>query len=200
MSLFYRSYMSRFADAIEFKAQLDGAQLDKDELIRNISNHCTQITIDMPSLMGFAIHYAGNCAERGPIEHSCHATSHGFALSLSNLMGNAAPVAITIGNVVYKGKNLYSSTRGSIQNLVQRGFDQSSTIDTHVWLTLSNMQVIDLTIIPTLKAMGIYESPPLMEHKVLCWREDELGDFDFEPILVDNDFFNKVELGEVECR
>jgi len=172
--------------------------LDKDELIKNMSNHGANATIDMPSLMEFAIHYAGNCAKRGPIEHSCHATSHGFALSLSKLMGNAAPVAITIGNVMYKGKNLYLSTRESIQNLIQRGFDQSSTVDTHVWLTLPNMQVIDLTIIPTLKAMGIYEPSSLTERQVLCWREDELGDFDFDPILVDNDFFNKVELGKVE--
>jgi hypothetical protein len=136
--------------------------------------------------------------KRGPIEHNCHAISHGFAATLQQTpFGEVFPLAMTIGNVWFRGNNIYKVTRQKIDQIIREGFVPDKTVDVHVWLTLSNMTVVDLTLLSTLSALGLSESAPSRDDRVLFWQEATPGDFEFEPLLVDNDFFSKVERGVV---
>lgn len=58
------------------------------------------------------------------------------------------------------------------------------------------MTVLDLTVLSSLTALG-YTEAPSSSNRVLVWNEEIPGDLEFEPLLVDNDFYYKVERGVV---
>jgi hypothetical protein len=109
-------------------------------------------------------------------------------------LSEAFPLAVTIGNVYYRQNNIYKVTRTSIAQTVAEGFRADKNVDVHVWLTLDDMTVFDLTIVPTLISNGLLaaDTPPL-----LMWRETDQSDFKFEPLLADNKFFERVDTGIV---
>lgn len=122
------------------------------------------------------------------IAHSCHATSHYFAQQFADRIS----VAVTIGNVYFRGTNIYGVTREKIEALIHEGFNRKRFVGVHVWLTTTDMTVLDLTALSSLAALGHAKAPP-SSNRVLVWNEESPGDLEFEPLLVDNDFFYKVE-------
>ena len=202
MSLVHRPYFSTFVDAVSFQLQREGISSNPDELAANmalkpeVSTRTRKLANSV--LLPFAEHYVKSCRSRGPIEHSCHSISHGFAETLQQTdLADELPIAMTIGNVWFRNQNVYGVTRERIERTIVEGFDPDKTIDLHVWLTLSDMTVVDLSILSTLPALGLSASIPQDGSSVLIWREDQQSDFIYEPLLVDNQFFSKVERGIV---
>lgn len=100
---------------------------------------------------------------------------------------------VTVGNVFYKGENLYNLSRGKLKKIIKRGPQPNEMLDVHVWLTGENMSVFDPTIISNLHCRGLLKEPKLNGSSILLWNEEEKGDFEFEPILVDNKFLWRVD-------
>lgn len=202
MSLFCSPYHFAFIDAVSYYYQREGIPTDSDDLAKKMALDADSIKqirkMTASTLLPFAEIYTSACAERGPIEHSCHAISHGFAETfLNTTLKESLPLAITIGNVWFKGANIYGVTRDKVDAVIRHGFDASKTIDVHVWLTLSDMTVIDLSILSTLHSLGLTDSEPPAGNRVMLWRDEVRSDFKYEPLLVDNDFYSKVERGLV---
>ena len=59
---------------------------------------------------------------------------------------------------------------------------------------MDDLTVIDLSIVPTLVKYGHL---PADTSPVLFWRENAAGDFSFEPLLVDNLFFERIDSGSL---
>jgi hypothetical protein len=202
MSLLLRPYITDLVDAVCFGYSRSGQSFDREAIAREVASGSSDARRTQAAartqLRPFAEEYARSCAARGPIEHSCHAISHGFAESLQLLpLGQELPLAITIGNVSYRGTSLYQVTYEKIDAIISHGFDASKTVDVHVWITLQDMTVVDLSLLSTLAAMGLTDSLSPSADQVLIWREDSVSDFEYEPLLVDNEFFLKVERGVV---
>jgi hypothetical protein len=197
MGIINPSYLSGFIDSVCYNFERNGNAYDRNHLANSIVREakCSKQAA-LAGLHRFATRYVEHGAQRGSISHSCHAISDGFMKTLSNATDEPLPIAITIGDVWFRGKKKYGVTRSKIDQLIRAGFDKSRFVDVHVWLTLSDMTVIDLTILPTLRADGELEAKtePGSDGILIC-REDEPSDYLFEPLLVDNDFFSKVERG-----
>lgn len=101
-------------------------------------------------------------------------------------------LSLTVGSVRFKGEPVFETTRAAIAGLIAAGGAPAIDLPVHVWLTLDDLTVIDLSIVPTLVKYG---SLPADTPPVLFWREDAAGDFAFEPLLVDNLFFERIDSG-----
>ena len=101
-------------------------------------------------------------------------------------------MSITIGNVYYRGQNVYKTTKSKIKQILAEGFQPTKTLDVHVWLTLSDMTVVDLSILSTAEAKGS-EIKKYSDSHVLIWRDGQPSDFHYEPLLVDDQFYEKVD-------
>lgn len=192
-------YLSNFIESVCYFFDCKGQTFDREQLCNNVSNGLessmrNEAFIES-ELRLFANNYIESCSLRGPIEHSCHAISHGFFETWQQLpYSEAFPLAVTIGNVWIKGRNLYEVTRPSLERLLLEGFNPDSNVDVHVWLTMSDMTVIDLTIMSTLNALGLSQTP-YEKNRAVFWHETRPSDLSYEPLLVDNQFFTKVERG-----
>lgn len=193
-------YLDQFIAALRFYFDLnpdEHALPDFDRLkqhfLQNQSPQCAPAIASTKAFLarlaaGFVEHYPGDIA------HACHAASAGFLRSweASRPAGLPGTVALTVGSVRFKGESMFDTTRSAIAELIQAGRAPETDLPVHVWLTLDDLTVIDLTIVPTLIKYG---QLPTSTPPVLFWREDAAGDFDFEPLLVDNLFFERIDSG-----
>ena len=124
----------------------------------------------------------------------CHAVSQGFWDVLQRQeFSNAFSSNITIGNVFYKDKNIYNLSKSKLKCIINEGPSLEKSLDVHVWITFENMTVFDLTIMPTLFHRGLISEEELKNNPVLIWREDIESDFNYTPLLVDNEFMHRVD-------
>lgn len=125
--------------------------------------------------------------------NNCHTISDGFFNGIkANELYKNTDLYITIGNIIYKGINIYNLSKQKLKSIINQGFQPDKELPLHVWLTLDDMTVFDLTIIPTLLSKGIINSSEIAK-PVLAWRENEVSDFLYEPLLVDNGFVDRVD-------
>ena len=131
------------------------------------------------------------------IEHvinKCHAVSQGFWELLQRYeFSSAFSANITIGNVFFKGRNIYNLSKNKLKYIINEGHSLTKSLDVHVWITFENMTVFDLTIIPTLLHMGLISEKEFKDNPVLTWREDLESEFNYIPLLVDNEFMHRVD-------
>jgi len=195
MSFIHPSYLSCFIDSVCFGFERSGEPYDRSQLSAVISQEAGKpIPIDLDLISEIASDYIKECVKRGPIAHSCHAISCAFVNTLTDIM-SSVPCAITIGDVWVRGEKKYGVTRQKIDQLIRNGFDKSKFVDAHVWITFSDMTVFDLTLLHTLRADEGHSPDVFSESEFLIWRETEPSDYIYEPLLVDNNFFDKVERG-----
>lgn len=138
--------------------------------------------------------YANNFSRQQPLEHQCHSVHFNFQnwLQQQNL-GKVTDFKMTVGNVIYKGNNVYKTSKTKIKQIINNGPNVDEALNLHVWLTLDDMTVYDLSIIPTLRAKGLIDSKLGSTPEVLVYRPGEKGDYEYQPLLVDDGFFYKVD-------
>lgn len=191
------SYLDQFISALRFYVELNPAEpapCDFNDLRQYFLHQ--QSPAQVPS-MANTRKFLTLLAERfvegypGDIAHACHAASAGFLHSwhASRLPGT---LSLTVGSVHFKGEPVFETTRVAIAELIAAGRAPKVDLPVHVWLTLDDLTVIDLSIVPTLVKCGHLpaDTPP-----VLFWRENAAGDFSFKPLLVDNLFFERIDSG-----
>ena len=173
-----------------------------DSNIRKIvmSPDSEDLRLAMHQLISDMAHYfveGRNNMNPGSIAHQCHIVSHGFkAFFDQNCSQPSLPqfvnLKLTVGNVFYKGENIYKATKRTVRETIEAGRRLDRKLDVHVWLTASDMTVYDLSIIPTLRAKGHNidsEVDPL-----IVWRQGDKSDFIYKPLVVDNEFADKVDI------
>lgn len=151
------NYITKFIDAVRFLEDFDKEHKDlkvdydkfKKHIERNVySNHQLNSFIN-ENLEAVAQSFLANSSV-SPL-NQCHSFSQQFFENwMEHDFGKIAPVAITIGNVVYEGKDVYQVSKSSLKRTINEGFQPDKSLELHVWLTLPNMAVLDLTIVPTL--------------------------------------------------
>ena len=198
------SYRSQFIDSLRFLGQIEPESFMPEDQLRGIEEVIvmTQTDPDVVEAYDQGLKLLAALGEQwiksmpyGP-QHKCHSLAQGFMSTWSSTpFAEAAPLAMTIGNVYYKGQNIYETTRDSIVEAIRIG-PTTEKLPMHVWLTRDDMTVIDFAIQPSLTAMGLMEPVAAGEPPLLVWKETDPGDFHYEPLLVHNNFFHLVDEGE----
>lgn len=124
----------------------------------------------------------------------CHTLSDNFNRGWSAHVGNM-PIwlLLTVGEVKYKQESVYDITQSKVEDCVRRGFQPNEALGVHVWLTLEDMTIFDLTIMASLLRLGWISKAEYDARPVIIGKPEELQDFVFVPYLVDNDFVAKVD-------
>lgn len=192
-------YLTQFIESMRFLEKFDKIQkrqgLNYDDVTRGIEGNILN-----KELKSFLDNHLGNAAS-GFIQNSpedlanlCHSVSQQFYDNwMSQEVGNIAPVAITVGNVKYKGMEIYQVSKSSVKRIMAKGFCPNESLEVHVWLTFSNMTVLDLTIVPTLISNGLASPSDFDGRKYVIWKEDGDSNFEYIPILQHNNFMYVVD-------
>lgn len=192
-------YLTQFVDSLRFLEKFDKVQkrqgLNYDDVIRGIERNILD-----RELQSFLDNHLGNAASGfiqnfpGDLANLCHSVSQQFYENwMSQEIGNIAPVAITVGNVKYKGKEVYQVSKSSVKRIMAKGFCPNESLEVHVWLTFSNMTVLDLTIVPTLISKRLASPCDFDGRRYVIWKEDGNSNFEYIPILQHNNFMYVVD-------
>jgi len=197
-----KQYSEHFFDALRWLADLQGGAQAIGQDIEGIQHVSAELQGGefreeyekfIPGIKAVAEHYVQRLPS--PAAHSCHAVSHGFLQTWNaSPYGRAYPLAITIGNVWFRGQNVYGATRQTILDVLAAGPQAGKKLPVHVWLTLDDMTVFDLSILASLPRLGFDRVD--RSQSVLRWKEGAASDFAYEPLLVHNDFFSLVDTGK----
>ena len=195
-------YLEQYIGALKFRERFDkqyrklsidyGALQKQLELLsRDSQNKVYRLTISL--LEGMSIRLIQSIGSDKLI-NKCHAISHSLMLNYYKLPSPIKPeINITIGNVFYNEKNLYNLSKSTLKRIIAEGPNTNKALDVHVWLTMENMTVIDPTIMRTLVHRDEISLKSYEDEPVLFWKEDKDSHFRYEPMLVDNGFFYKVD-------
>lgn len=192
-------YLTQFVDSMRFLEKFDKFQkrqgLNYDDVIRGIEGN-----IHDKELQRFLDNHLGKAASGfiqnapGDLANLCHSVSQQFYDNwMLQEIGNIAPVAITVGNVKYKDKEIYQVSRSSVKRIMAKGFCPNESLEVHVWLTFSNMTVLDLTIVPTLISKGLASPSDFDGRRYVIWNEGGGSNFEYTPILQHNNFMYVVD-------
>ncbi|MFC1672650.1 hypothetical protein ACFL12_00720 [Pseudomonadota bacterium] len=196
------NYLDQFIDALKFLTKFNKEYRDMNpdfEETRQILSSFQKATNEDTyiNFRKFIKDFSEAFIQKIPEEHvinKCHAASYSFWSAFQNLeYSDAFSIQITVGNVFYKGENIYNLSKGNLTKIINKGPSRDEALDAHVWVTLEDMTVIDLTIIPTLVHRGLLPKSELDTGRVLIWRECDKSDYSYQPILVDNDFTQRVD-------
>lgn len=196
------SYLEQFIDAVQFKRKIDRTFRPTTDQISALHKMFTEQSLAASSeellhMRELIWSSATRDTDHLPMPrliNQCHAVSQSYFERYEQTeFGERLPLYITIGNVFFQGHNVYGLSKSKLRTIVNRGPDAREKLDVHVWLTLSDMSVMDLTIVPTLKARGLITADSDEFDRVLMWDENTPGPFRYEPLLVDNDFLYRVD-------
>jgi hypothetical protein len=94
----------------------------------------------------------------------------------------------TIGYVTLNGRDIYHQTEDSLKRLLSDGIDSRST-NLHAWLTLSSMEIIDMTL-PT--SYGAINNKNEMLGLDITKHYSELkGDMSYHPMIIGTEYLEK---------
>jgi hypothetical protein len=197
------TYLDQFLDSLKFFSQLhpDIQHPDLEEMKRNILSYQTGELADFYNKFRQGITAVANLYIEGAggiqaAALNAHTHSQGLMTTWNqSQFGEACPLCVTIGNLYYKGTNLFPTTRDGIRSMIQRGKDRSAPIQGHFWLTADDMTVVDPTIISTLARWGKYPETKAKQCPTIIWREDSNSDFCYKPLLIDNTLFALIDEG-----
>lgn len=133
---------------------------------------------------------------RGEPESACHNVSSS-ALITAILQANYVEeeVSLTIGDVAFRGEWMYKVNSETLQNIIKEGRVYEKNLDCHVWLTYRSNHVFDLSVLYNLNKRQWYNLKA-NEDPVIYWNDQSemtKWELEYKPILVDNDFFFRVD-------
>ncbi|MBY0419339.1 MAG: hypothetical protein K2W88_14915 [Pararheinheimera sp.] len=191
-------YLKQFIDAIAFLSEFEPehsiSDAKRNEIYKYFKNKSSDL--ELQKAISEAIdqtvpEFIKNLPY--PAAHQCNALSHSFHRVWKNSpLNDVSFTAITIGTVEYRGKKIYDVDKISIKKMIKDGPKIEQQLNAHVWLTLSDLTVLDLTISPTLVDRGYVKSGTLPDY--IIWREDRASDFRYTPILQHNNFIDAVDI------
>jgi len=134
-----------------------------------------------------------------PYSYQCLADSHTFlnACVEQNII-NKNYMTLSVGDVSMDGTPIFNASRTSLSEAMRNGI---STVDApafHVWLTLADMTVIDLTLISLLehRDINLYPADKTLSSEkpqAIIWRPERKGRLNYHPVLSDDDFLSRLQ-------
>jgi len=201
--------LGKFVSAIELLGEIDPEERNKyppsnklELLFRGCIDHWADPNTDLSKLYGYIKAFGSDFLQawrdnRNPIINHCHGVSGMFYESLVEHFSNyGIGMHVTVGNVSFDGAMQYDNvTQSSIKALIERGVvvKDEEPVNAHVWITLENMTVLDLSIMHTLHHRGLISDDELNHQPVLIWHPDQESRLAYKPILVDNQFHRRVD-------
>ena len=196
------SFEKHFTKSIEFRSQFDpGFQLDTAAMtvLESTFRQTSEKSMQEPffgirqRVCALANEYAsGNSVEA--FSYQCLADSHVFLQAcVEQQIVNEKYMTLTVGDVSYKGNRLFNADRLTMEAVVSKGISTQDEPLFHVWLTLADMTVIDLTIIRQLQQKQLIPAGDTSDQPLHVWRAERPGQFDYFPILVDDDFLSRLQ-------
>ena len=129
-----------------------------------------------------------------PYSYQCLADSHTFLNAcLTQRIVNEKYMTLTVGDVSFDGQKLFDVSRSTLKSAVAQGISTQDKPLFHVWLTLADMTIIDLTIINQLVSLNQIRTPASDDEWLNVWRAERKGRFDYHPMLVDDDFLSRLQ-------
>ncbi|HBC3593064.1 hypothetical protein R7D97_25505 [Vibrio sp. Vb5031] len=197
-------YQKQFEEALQFGTDLFGADAISNKSANRFASTLMKDDQLNATIHQFIIslieHFLLDRAKLvgGSPSFKCHVVSQQFKefadnWKVSERASSIADLRLTVGNVFYKGNNIYQLNKKKLKTIINDGQTLSKSLDLHVWLTASDMTVYDLSIIPTLRELGYdMESYEIFDFKV--WSSGDKKDFDYVPLLVDDKFSHRVDI------
>ncbi len=196
------SFEHQFTHGIAYRAHFDPSFKLDDEASRVLENTFAQTSskaMEEPffsirqSVCSQAAIYAADQAS-AHFAYQCLADSHTFLQAcLEHNIVNPRYMTLTVGDVSLDGQRLFNASRTTIGTAVEKGISTADEPTFHVWLTLADMTVIDLTLVRQLAASGKLPEPADADAWLTVWRQERKGRFDYHPILIDDDFLSRLQ-------
>lgn len=128
------------------------------------------------------------------VAHQCHNLSQQFFdKNYNKVFRSGFWMGITIGDIIFNGKPVFNATKDSIREEIARGPDTDAPLDLHVWLTFGNLQILDLTVIPSLLAKQIARPADFKDRVLVSTKARKTSKLQYKPILVYNDFLRLID-------
>lgn len=129
-----------------------------------------------------------------PFSYQCLADSHTFLTAcIEHKLVNKTYMTLTIGDVSHEGEKLFNTKQSILEECVRNGISTLDEPKFHVWLTLADMTVIDLTIVSQLQATGRVLIPESGEQWLTVWRPERPGRLNYHPLLIDDAFLSRLQ-------
>jgi hypothetical protein len=196
------SFEKHFTQSIQFRSHFDAQFKLNGEAIQLLEKTFRQTSNKAmlepffsirQGLCSLAQQYAFNNSVAA-YSYQCLADSHVFLQACvdQNMIGEKY-MNLTVGDVSFKGEKLFNATRGTIESAVSNGISTTDKPLFHVWLTLGDLTVIDLTIVNYLDTRGLLDKPAPTDQLLNVWRPERQGDYEYHPVLVDDDFIMRLQ-------
>lgn len=195
------SYEQQFTQGIENLIHFDSRfSLDEParELLEKTFRRTSEKALEEPyfgirqQVCLEAARYAGNNLVDA-FAYQCLADSHTFLeASVQQRLVHKNYMTLTIGDVSFDGKPLFNATQATLQSCVSDGISTGDRQRFHVWLTLADMTVIDLSIVAYLVEHQLLSEPVRSEDWLNVWRAERQGRFDYHPLLIDDAFLSRL--------
>ncbi|MBX2879780.1 MAG: hypothetical protein KTR32_07605 [Granulosicoccus sp.] len=129
-----------------------------------------------------------------PFTYQCLADSHVFLQAcIEQKLVNQKYMTLTVGDVSFRGMRLFNTTRSIMREVVAHGISTQDEPRFHVWLTLADMTIIDFGILTHLHKHALLPELPEAGQQVNFWRTQRKGEFDYHPVLVDDEFLSRLQ-------
>jgi hypothetical protein len=129
-----------------------------------------------------------------PVAHQCHNISQQFFdQNHDKVFQSGFWMGITIGDIMFNGKPVFGATKDTIRDDIARGSDTDAPLNLHVWLTFGNMQIMDLTAVPSLLSKQIARHADFRGQTLISTKPRKTSKLQYKPILVYNDFLRLVD-------
>lgn len=196
------TYMDNLISAIEFAGELfpdekPANSATPEGMKAFFEDYCSYSQYDALFNPGGVIHntalrFVEECPF--PVAHQCHNLSQQFFdQTYERVFKSGFWVGITIGDISFNGKPVFGATRETIRNEIERGPNRDAPLDLHVWLTFGNLQIIDLTVIPSLLSKKIARPADFKGKSIISTKPRKSSKLQYKPILVYNNFLNLVD-------
>jgi len=196
------SFQQQFTSGIEYRTHFDTHfKLDEKAQAKLEATFCqtSERALEEPffslrqKVCSLAQSYAADNSVE-PFAYQCLADSHTFLTAcLEQDIVKKRYMTLTIGDVSVDGQRLYNVSRDTLRSAVDNSISTFDAPKFHVWLTLVDMTVIDLTIVNQLTGLQKIARPESPEQWLNVWRPERRGRFDYHPILIDDDFLSRLQ-------
>lgn len=196
------TFEQQFTRGIEYRAHFDSDfKLDEKAQAKLVDtfSRTSERALEEPffsirqKICSLAETYAADNSVK-PFAYQCLADSHTFLTAcLEQGIVDKRYMTLTIGDISVDGQRLYNVSRETLRSAVGTSISTFDEPKFHVWLTLVDMTVIDLTIVKQLISEHNTSAPEIPEKWLNVWRPERCGKFDYHPILIDDDFLSRLQ-------
>ncbi len=133
--------------------------------------------------------------ELSSLVNRCHEVSQNFADVISELNKELGitrnPLFITIGNVKFKDEYLYKADFEALEKRFQDGIKSKVPMDFHVWITLPDLSIIDMTLHASM--LNDEGNEDINVCQLITDVDGSHSLFEYEPLFVHTDIMSLID-------